>query len=377
MMRAIERVMAPYLFFLFWLFGFIFFWKVYYPKGPHRFDGTSPKISIIIPARNEERNLSRLVRSLKAQTLKAHETIVVDDHSEDLTAEVGRMAGCIVLSSEDLPEGWTGKPWACWQGAHKATGDIIVFLDADTFLEPDGVSKIVSTYLEHGGLLSIQPFHRMERIYERLSAIFNIAIMVGMNSFTLWGSRRRPSGAFGPCMVCSREDYFAVGGHEKVRGEILESISFGREFLKAGREVRCYGGKGAISFRMYPEGLRSLIEGFGKGFGTGANAMSLLSLFMMVCWITGGFGVTRHLVETAFRPDQVAFVVWMTLDAFYILQMHWMLRRIGNFGFWTALLFQIPLIFFVIIFAYSILRIFLIRKVRWKGRDIKPAKGEH
>jgi 4,4'-diaponeurosporenoate glycosyltransferase len=133
MMRAIERVMAPYLFFLFWLFGFIFFWKVYYPKGPHRFDGTSPKISIIIPARNEERNLSRLVRSLKAQTLKAHETIVVDDHSEGLTAEAGRMAGCIVLSSKDLPEGWTGKPWACWQGAQKATGDSFLFLDAGTF----------------------------------------------------------------------------------------------------------------------------------------------------------------------------------------------------------------------------------------------------
>ncbi len=376
-MRAIEMVIGPYLFFLFWFFGFIFFWKVYYPKRTHQSDGISSKLSIVVPARNEEKNLGRLLQSLRDQAFKAHEIIVVDDHSEDLTAEVGRMAGCMVLSSKDLPEGWTGKPWACWQGAHQATGDILAFLDADTFLESDGLSNIIFTYLEHGGLLSIQPFHRMKRIYERLSAIFNIAVMVGMNSFTLWGSRRKPSGAFGPCMVCSKEDYFAVGGHEKVRGEILESISFGREFLKAGREVRCYGGKGTISFRMYPEGLRSLIEGFGKGFGTGANAMSFVSLFMMVCWITGGIGVTRHLVETAFWPDQVAFAVWMTLDALYILQIHWMLRRIGNFGFSTALLFQIPLIFFVLVFTYSILRIFLIQKVRWKGRDINPVKGEN
>ena len=367
---------SPYLPFLFWFFGFIFFWKVPYPRSSRRFDGTSSNISIIIPARNEEKNLGRLLHSLKNQTLKADEIIVVDDHSEDLTAEIGREAGCIVISSKELPEGWTGKPWACWQGAHKATGDIFAFLDADTFLESDGLSRIFFTYLDHGGLLSIQPFHRMEKIYERLSAIFNIAIMAGMNSFTLWGSRRKPSGAFGPCMVCSRQDYFAVGGHEKVRGEILESISFGREFLKSGREVRCYGGKGTISFRMYPEGLPSLIEGFSKGFGTGANAMSLVNLFMMVCWVTGGVGVTRHLLQAAFWTDPVALGVWMTLDAFYILQVHWMLRRIGNFGFYTPLFFQIPLLFFIVLFFSSLLRIFVVRRVRWKGRLIKTGAGD-
>jgi 4,4'-diaponeurosporenoate glycosyltransferase len=375
-MRDIEMGIMPYLVLIFWFFGFIFFWKVYYPRSTQTLDETSSKISIIIPARNEEKNLDHLFRSIKDKTLEAYEIIVVDDHSEDLTAEIGRKAGCIVISSKNLPEGWTGKPWACWQGAHKATGDIFVFLDADTFLESDGLSRIVSTYLETDGLLSIQPFHRMEKAYERLSAIFNIAIMVGVNSFTLWGSRQKPSGAFGPCMVCSREDYFAVGGHEKVRGEILESISFGKEFLKAGREVRCYGGKGTINFRMYPEGLRSLIEGFGKGFGIGANAMSLVGLFMMVSWITGGVAVTRHLMELVFSPDPVSLGVWMILDIFYILQIHWMIRRIGNFGFLTALFFQIPLFFFIVLFFSSLLRIFVIRRVTWKGREIKPGEGE-
>ena len=365
---------TPYLLFLFCLFGFIFFWKIPYPRSSVRFDGTSSKISIIIPARNEAKNLGRLLRSLRDQPLKAHEIIIVDDHSEDLTAEVGREAGSIVIPSKDLPEGWTGKPWACWQGAHKATGDIFAFLDADTFLESDGLSRILSTFLERGGLLSIQPFHRMEKIYERLSAIFNLAIMAGMNRFTLWGSRQKPSGAFGPCMVCSRQDYFAVGGHEKVRGEILESLSLGKEFLRTGRPVHCYGGRGTISFRMYPEGLRSLIEGFSKGFGTGANAMPLVSLFMMVCWVTGGAAVTRHLLQAAFWTDQIALGIWMTLDALYILQIHWMLRRIGNFGFSTALFFQFPLLFFILVFMLSLLRIFAVQKVRWKGRIVATSE---
>jgi 4,4'-diaponeurosporenoate glycosyltransferase len=366
-----------YLLFFFWFLGFIFLWKIPSLKKWNKLNSVSYKISIIIPARNEEKALGQLLHSIEQQTLKPHEIIVMDDQSEDATAEVARRAGCIVMTSKDLPEGWTGKPWACWQGAHKATGDIFLFLDADTFLEPEGLSKIVSTHLEKGGLLSIQPFHKMKRRYERLSAIFNIIIMAGMNTFTPLGPKLKPTGAFGPCMICSREDYFIVGGHEKARGDVLESLAIGREFLKANRKVHCYGGKETISFRMYPGGLRSLIEGFSKGFGTGASAMSVVSLLMIVGWVFGGVGVTRQLVQSAILGNMMDLLGWFMLDVLYIFQIYWMLFRIGNFGFSTALLFQIPLIFFVIVFAYSILRIFLVRKVRWKGRDVKTAKGKN
>jgi 4,4'-diaponeurosporenoate glycosyltransferase len=366
-----------YLLFLFWLIGFILLWKIPYPKKDKNVVTGSSKLSIIIPARDEERNLGLLLNSLKHQTLKPHEIVVVDDHSTDSTAEIARKEACLVIPSKDIPEGWAGKPWACWQGANRATGDVFLFLDADTFLEPDGLSKIVSTYFKKGGLLSIQPFHQMKRNYERLSAIFNIIAMAGMNAFTLLGSKVKPIGAFGPCMVCSREDYFFVGGHGKARGEVLESLAIGKEFLKAKREVHSYGGKGTISFRMYPGGIRSLIEGFSKGFGTGANAMSVVSLIILVGWVFGGISVTRHLIQSAILGGSTDLLGWVVLDVLYILQIQWMLFRIGNFGFTTALLFQIPLLFFVIVFAYSLLRIFLVRKVRWKGRDVKPTKGRN
>ena len=366
-----------YLFFLFWFLGFIFLWKIPTLKRGDKLNSLSYKISIIIPARNEERTLGQLLPSIEHQTLKPHEIIVVDDQSEDATAEVARREGCIVMTSKNLQEGWTGKPWACWQGAQMASGDIFLFLDADTFLESEGLSTIISTYLKKGGLLSIQPFHKMKRRYERLSAIFNIITLGGMNAFTPLGPKLKPIGAFGPCMVCSRKDYFIVGGHEKARGEVLESLAIGREFLKANQQVYCFGGKDTISFRMYPDGLRSLIDGFSKGFGTGANAISMISLLMIVCWVFGGVGVTRQIVQSAILGNMMDLLGWIVLDVLYILQIHWMLSRIGNFGFSTAVLFQIPLIFFVIVFTYSILRIFLVRKVRWKGRDVKIAKGEN
>jgi len=366
-----------YLLFFFWFLGFIFLWKIPVLKKGNQLNSFSYKISILIPARNEEKTLGQLLHSIAHQTLKPHEIIVIDDQSEDTTAEVARREGCIVMTSRDLPEGWTGKPWACLQGAQMATGDIFLFLDADTFLEPEGLSKIVSTYLKKGGLLSIQPFHKMKRRYERLSAIFNVITMAGMNAFTPLGPKLKPIGSFGPCMMCSRKDYFIVGGHEKARGEVLESLTIGREFLKANRKVHCYGGKETISFRMYPGGLRSLIEGFSKGFGTGASAMSMVGLFMIVGWVFGGVGVTRQLLQSAISGDLTGLFGWGMLDVLYVFQIYWMLFRIGNFGFLTALLFQIPLIFFVIVFTYSILRIFMVREVRWKGRDVKTAKGEN
>jgi hypothetical protein len=102
----------------------------------------------------------------------------------------------------------------------------------------------------------------MEKAYERLAAVFNIIVLVGANAFSLGGSKRKPFGAFGPCYICLREDYFSMGGHQAVRRDILESLGLGKEFLKNGLPVHCYGGRGSISFRMYPEGVKSLVEGF-------------------------------------------------------------------------------------------------------------------
>ncbi|NWF54563.1 MAG: glycosyltransferase [Syntrophaceae bacterium] len=359
------------------LLGFTLVWKIPYPRREDQPPSLPPGgISVIIPARNEEENLARLLPSLSEQGLKPIEVILIDDHSEDGTAAIGQREGCRVIPSLELPEGWAGKPWGCWQGANQARGDLFLFLDADTFLEKDGLEKLASTYLQGGGLLTVQPYHRMEKANERLSAIFNILVLAGMNAFTPWRGLAKPMGAFGPCNLCSRDDYFAVGGHERVKGEVLESLGLAKEFQKKNLPVRCYGGKGTISFRMYPGGVRSLIEGFSKGFGTGAKAMSPGILFMTVGWITGGVGVVRHVLHSFSLGDWSWLFQAGALYGLYAIQFHWMLRRMGNFGVLTALFFPVPLLFFVGVFALSFFRIFLMGKVRWKGREVRTRKKE-
>jgi 4,4'-diaponeurosporenoate glycosyltransferase len=117
--------------------------------------GSPPSLSVIIPARNEEHNLPTLLRSLHSQSLRPGEIIVVDDGSTDRTADTARQLGATVVPSRPLPEGWRGKTWACHQGAQSARGELLLFLDADTWFEPNGFDGVMSAY--PGGALSIGP----------------------------------------------------------------------------------------------------------------------------------------------------------------------------------------------------------------------------
>ncbi|MGZ8219874.1 glycosyltransferase family 2 protein [Methylomagnum sp.] len=327
-------------------------------------------MSVIIPARNEAANLPALLDSLRAQRPPPAEVIVVDDHSGDGTAQTARTYGATVLKAAELPPNWNGKPWACWQGAQHAQGEILVFLDADVRLESGGLGKLIDTWMERGGLLSVQPYHRMERAYEQLAAFFNVVAMAGLGVFGLGAERRDPIGAFGPCNVCGREDYLAVGGHSAAASAVVESLPLGKAFLAAGRPVRCMGGRGAVAFRMYPGGWPDLVEGFGKGFALGAHALPGVWLMLVVGWLCAGFEPLRHLLQSALTGNVTGLFAATLAYLLFAGQLLWMLVRIGNFRPTTALVYPVPLIFFLGVFLKSLLGTFLLRRVTWKGRVI-------
>jgi 4,4'-diaponeurosporenoate glycosyltransferase len=363
------------LLFALWLLAVFFLWRI--PVCARHIPGRLLSVSVVIPARNEERNLPRLLQSLERQAVRPREVLVVDDQSEDRTAAVAAAGGADVLRSSQLPPGWLGKPWACWQGARAASGELLVFLDADTVLEEDGLGKILSTWTARGGLVSIWPFHRMRRLYERLSAFFHIIIMTSMRAFTPLRRLLPPLGAFGPCVVCARADYFALGGHERVRGAILEDVALGQLFLSGGHRVHCLGGRGAIAFRMYPDGVGSLVAGFGKGMASGAEASAAPVLAAIVAWIAGGFIVGFGLAYSLITGRWGGCLPWLILYALYALQLLWIFLRVGNYGVHTALLYPVPALFFAGVFVLSLVRTFGRRRVSWKGRSITiEKKGE-
>ena len=354
-----------------WLLGFVFFYRVPACNIKRAKNTARPTVSIIVPARNEEINIPNLLGSLKGQIKVGDEILVVDDHSEDNTAAVAEKEGARVIKSRQMPPGWTGKTWACYQGAKKAVGELLVFVDADTLIEGDGLDRVLSSYIANGGVLSIQPYHKMQKLYEQLSAFFNLVLMAAMGSFTILGEIVKPIGLFGPFIVVEKKLYLESGGFEKVKGEILEDLAFGAEFKKRGVKLYCYGGRGTASFRMYPGGLSQLITGWSKGFAMGAVKTSIPVLIMIIAWITGAIGTTRHLIQAAIITDISLVIPWGLLYIAFAIQLYWMLYRIGNFKFYVALLFPIPLLFFLVVFVYSVLIIFVRKNVRWKGRAIQ------
>ncbi|MBN2051258.1 MAG: glycosyltransferase family 2 protein, partial [Spirochaetales bacterium] len=192
---------------VYWVFGWFLIPKLRYcrrsTKGPKPSGKT---VSLIIPARNEEARLTPLLDSLNAEgAFEKHEVILADDGSTDGTAALASSYGCRVLAVTDKPPVALGKSWACAAGAAGATGEYLVFLDADVVFLPGGLEAVLESY--SGGLLSVQPYHRFKRFYESFSAYFNLMAVAGVNSFSLHSKELSSQGAFGPCMVCRKDDY--------------------------------------------------------------------------------------------------------------------------------------------------------------------------
>ncbi len=335
------------------------------------------RLSVIIPAYNEEKRLEPLLESLRIQACRPLEILVVDDGSTDRTAEVAAAfteCGVRIVSAEEVGEGWVGKSRACWSGARAAAGEWLLFLDADTRLDrPDSLQRLCGAFRADGasGLLSWQPYHRTERLYESLSLVFNIIVLAGMNVFTPLGERLRASGAFGPCMLCRRDEYMAVDGHRSVRAEVLDDLAIGRWFQTHGLPVRCRTGRDTVHFRMYPEGPGSLVEGWTKNFSAGSTRIHPLILAMAILWVCGGFASTSLLVQAV--ALHVGASVAVPVAGFFtawLLQFAWLARKVGRWHPLSVLLFPITLLGFVLVFCWSVICTRILHKVKWRGRDI-------
>ncbi|WP_223700122.1 glycosyltransferase [Sutcliffiella deserti] len=320
-------------------------------------------LSIIVPARNEEHNLQYLLGSLAPYKDKLKEIIVVDDHSTDSTAKVAKNLGAKVISLKSLPKGWFGKSFGCWSGAKSASGEIFLFLDADTMVEKNGLERLLRGFQGRGEMITIQPYHKTEKFYESFSSFFHLVIMGSLGAFHPFSKWFPTKGAFGQAMLVSREDYFSWGGHESIQGQIMENMAFGFKAFELGGRVRAYSGKGAITMRMYPEGFFSLIQGWSKSFASGAMNTNRMYLIIVSLWISG---IMTFLLNIHTFSLPLGLFVYLL----FVFQLGRILLRVGNFKWHTSLLFPIMLLFFIFVFGYSCFRTFIKKNITWKNRKI-------
>jgi chlorobactene glucosyltransferase len=249
-----------------------------------------PRVSVLIPARNEARVIGDTVRALLAQDYPDFEVIVLDDHSDDGTADIARAAGdarLAVVAGKALPAGWLGKNWACQQLAEQATGDLLLFTDADVRWERGALLALVSEMLRtRADLLTVWPTQMTRTWSERLTVPLMALVVVGY--LPIIGTHTVPHPAFaaanGQCMLWRREEYQRAGGHDAVRGRIVEDVALARRVKSARMRLIMEDGGGLIACRMY-HNWPEVRDGYAKNILHGHGGLLPLLLSTLLHWL--------------------------------------------------------------------------------------------
>jgi glycosyltransferase involved in cell wall biosynthesis len=343
------------------------------PAAPREL--TTPEVSIVIPARNEEANIGACLDSLTAQSGVTFEIIVVDDNSTDRTRDIAQsFAGVRVISPGTPPadstgKSWTGKNNAVVAGAKEALGPWLLFTDADTVHLPGSLERaLAEARKEQADLLSYSPEQVVVTFAER--AVMPIIFAELAVQYPPRKVREQNSvAANGQYILVRRAAYDAVGGHSAVATEILEDVALARLFRNAGKRVYFRYGGDAVRTRMY-RNWPQLREGWTKNLALLFPQPTRLALqtllFWMLAWSALAIAVSGALTQ---------HFLWMLSAAFWLL----FYRRIRAAHFAVANNL-IAIAFGPPIFAYLLLRskkAHASGQVSWKGRVYRAgASGE-
>jgi len=255
-----------------------------------------PFVSVLLPMRNEERNAEACIRSLLSQEYPAFELLVLDDESTDCTWDiVCRLAAedprVVAVKGLPLPGGWLGKHWACHQLAMAAKGEVLLFTDADTRHAPDSLAAGVNALVAEGAdMVTAFPREEMRTPGEKAGIpILAFSFLAFMPLALAYRGRPRSFAvAIGQYMLFRRESYFAVGGHEAVKDEVLDDFELAKNIKAAGLRWLFLDGQRQVSCRMY-SGWREVYRGLGKNlfavFGYHAAAFFFIWLWMLMAFV--------------------------------------------------------------------------------------------
>ncbi len=235
-------------------------------------------VSVIVPARNEARNIGRCLAGLAAQPLPGVQVIVLDDNSADATGEIARsfaerVPGLRVLAGEPLPPGWAGKCWACWRAAEHSTGEWLLFLDADTAPQPGIITALLKyAVAHHCDMVTALPYIELGSFWERVLMPPFAGLIQAVIPLDKVNDPQSPHAmANGQCILMRRDVYFAVDGHRAVRDSVLEDVRLAQTIKGAGYRIAVVAGPDLLHVRMYTNGAE-VAEGLHKNAAAGARA---------------------------------------------------------------------------------------------------------
>lgn len=260
-----------------------------WPKGRGGFDLQNVRVSVLIPARNEESRIGQCLDTVLAHGNVVGEVLVYNDHSTDATGGivddyVRRDARVRTVDALPLPVDWCGKNFACFRLAHAAESSWLLFIDADVRLAPNAIEAALSEALRRNAtMVSLWPRIAVGGFWEQI--LMPMLNFVVFTAYPTWLAQTRKDASFGlahgACILAHRDTYMRVGGHEAVRDEIFEDTRLARAWRQSGHTSICLDGQELVCVRMY-ESLGEIWRGFQKNFYTAFHSRAMFWLFLTV-----------------------------------------------------------------------------------------------
>ncbi len=342
-------------------------------QKPEIFEG--PKVSILVPARNEERRIGPCLEGLKRQNYANYEVILLDDHSTDGTRALMDQAAegdsrFKIIEGGPIPEGWNGKPWALSQLAGHASGDILLFLDADMAPQTDLIAWAATNLTVHeADSLSGYARHPMRNFGEALLA--PVFYMPTMNIVRLWkvmeNTNPKDSHAIGQIFAYTRKAYDEAGGYDAVKNRINEDVCMARRMKEKGFRHAFLDAKDVLSGELYGsfgeafKGLRRIQLEYFDG--------SALTLGLIII-LLGGLILSPPLIAAAdlLRGHTLPLGIWIGMATFLTAwaAVLWDRRQ----KWYVPFLYPVQFAVMAWVCLSSIINGFSGRGYSWKGRVV-------
>jgi 4,4'-diaponeurosporenoate glycosyltransferase len=323
-----------------------------------------PLVSIIVPARNEERTLPYLIASIKKLAFAKFEVIVADDSSSDATGKLAREAGFTVVQVKDKPDGWLGKPNACMQAQRLASGDYLLFTDADVILHPHTLSRALA-YMQEQQLdfMSALPYHSGFTLWEKLMGPFHLVMLAALRP-DVKPNRHHSFFAIGQFLLIKRSCYDAIGAHATARTFVCEDLVLASQAIRQGFQYGVYNAATLFDVRMYGS-LGEFIKGWRRNFRVGTAFFGSRVVLEIIGFIVGGlslffppYGITKGVAALIFAA------------AVFLHQ-----KRLGNFSPLGVVLYPFALAVFILVGALALFDSVLRRPIVWKDRSFAATKA--
>ncbi len=337
-------------------------------RGPK--PAAAPLVSVLVPARNEERNIQTCLASLCTQDYPNLEIIVLDDHSRDKTLEMVEAYASMdarvrLIQGESLPHGWTGKNWACHQLSRVAQGDILLFTDADNFYAPFAVSRTVGWMQKlELALFSAFPQQITITLAEKLIVPVYDLFVYAFLPLRLTYRSPQPSlaAANGQWIAFTRPGYQAVGGHAAVKNQIVEDTALSRRAKKLGLKTLTASGRDAVMGRMY-HSWREVWYGYAKN-AFGLMEYKTLPFFLLLGLLFFIFILPYLLIWSRF------FFPWIWPAVLINILLRWLLAVKYKQPLWEGIILHPLGILLTILVGLTSFYYYQIGNIVWKERQV-------